>query len=423
MATKIATKRRQNTTLAVQSRQQQSKMKLYIDIDLREGKDGKHLVKLFFRDGTIRISIGVDVRVSASNFIDGVIQRGEPNFGTKNRKLSAILELAEREIQTLYLDDKTITKEVIKQTLERCISPSKARMYKSSMFLVENILEFAELKNREKTKTCYIETAKKVSLFSPKVKLDDITPRWLTEFDTWLEGQGCSTNTRGRHFREIRAVVNFAIGEERTSVYGFRKFKIPKQETAKRSLTIDELRELYAMQVEKHQERYRDMFFLSFFLVGINLKDLLQLGEVENGRIEYYRSKTRKRYSVKVEPEAQAIIDKYKGKGRLLNILDSCTHDSFLHRMDKELKLLGEVERKGLGGKKYREPRFPKLSSYWARHTWASIAYELDIPDHIISQALGHSPTNTTTAIYIRRSTDKVDEANRKVIDCLINLS
>ena len=150
------------------------------------------------------------------------------------------------------------------------------------------------------------------------------------------------------------------------------------------------------------------------------MKDLLQLTSVDNGRIEYYRSKTNKHYSIKVEPEAEEIINKYRGIGQLLNILDTARYDNFISRMDKELKLLGVVKRTGLGGKKHREPRFPKLSSYWARHTWASIAYELDIPDHVISQALGHSPTNTTTAVYIKRSLSKVDEANRKVIDYLI---
>lgn len=394
-------------------------MKLYVDIDARQGKDGKHLVKLFFRDGLIRLSVGLDIRVSACNFKDGSIQRGESNFGIKSRKINAILESAEKEIEGLYIEGEA-TKDDVRQVLERIVAPYKWKRNHTTVSLVDNILEFSELKNKEKTRTCYIETAKKVSIFRPNTNLDDVTPRWLTEFDLWMEQGGCSANTRGRHFRDIRAVVNFAIGEGRTSVYGFRKFKIPKQETAKRSLSIEELSELYTMPIEEHQNRYRDMFFLSFFLVGINMKDLLQLTSVDNGRIEYYRSKTNKHYSIKVEPEAEEIINKYRGIGQLLNILDTARYDNFISRMDKELKLLGVVKRTGLGGKKHREPRFPRLSSYWARHTWASIAYELDIPDHVISQALGHSPTNTTTAVYIKRSLSKVDEANRKVIDYLI---
>ena len=73
------------------------------------------------------------------------------------------------------------------------------------------------------------------------------------------------------------------------------------------------------------------------------------------------------------------------------------------------------MKRVGRGGKKEFAPLFPRLSIYWARHTWATIAAGCDVLDDVISQALGH--TNATTAIYIKRSLAKIDEANRKVID------
>ena len=138
-----------------------------------------------------------------------------------------------------------------------------------------------------------------------------------------------------------------------------------------------------------------------------------------NGRFEYKRAKTGKLYSVKVEPEAMDIIEKYKGKSYLLNIMDEYrNYKDFLHRMGIGLKQIGKLERKGLGGKKIRTPLFPDLSSYWTRHTWATIASELDIPKEVIAHALGHSWANsTTTDIYIRFDNKKVDEANRKVID------
>lgn len=79
-----------------------------------------------------------------------------------------------------------------------------------------------------------------------------------------------------------------------------------------------------------------------------------------NGRFEYKRAKTGKLYSIKVEPEAQDIIEKYKGKDYLLNIMDEYgNYKDFLHRMGIGLKQIGETERKGLGGKKSRNPLFP----------------------------------------------------------------
>lgn len=63
---------------------------------------------------------------------------------------------------------------------------------------------------------------------------------------------------------------------------------------------------------------------------------------------------------------------------------------------------------------------FPGLSSYWTRHTWATIAAEIDIPKEVIAHALGHSWANATvTDIYIRFDEKKGDEANRKVLDYL----
>lgn len=57
------------------------------------------------------------------------------------------------------------------------------------------------------------------------------------------------------------------------------------------------------------------------------------------------------------------------------------------------------------------------MTSYWARHTWATIAADLDIPDAVISMALGHAGENRVTNIYIKRNMAKIDAANRKVLD------
>ncbi|MDR0437388.1 MAG: hypothetical protein LBH22_03700 [Bacteroidales bacterium] len=83
------------------------------------------------------------------------------------------------------------------------------------------------------------------------------------------------------------------------------------------------------------------------------------------------------------------------------------------------MKKIGEVKI-GKQGKKTREPLFPDISWYYARHTWATIASKLDISKDIIAAALGHGAT-TTTDIYIDFDQKKVDDANRKVIDYINN--
>lgn len=114
------------------------------------------------------------------------------------------------------------------------------------------------------------------------------------------------------------------------------------------------------------------------------------------------------------------IIERYKGENWLLNILDTYSnYQDFLHRMDIGLKQIGPVTRKGLGSKKEREPLFPDISSYWPRHTWATITAGLDVPKETISAALGHEIGSDVTSIYIKFDRKKIDEANRKIIDYL----
>ena len=61
----------------------------------------------------------------------------------------------------------------------------------------------------------------------------------------------------------------------------------------------------------------------------------------------------------------------------------------------------------------------PGLTTYWARHTWATIAASLDIPRDTIAHALGHGG-NTVTDIYIDFDQKKVDDANRRVLDWVL---
>lgn len=117
-----------------------------------------------------------------------------------------------------------------------------------------------------------------------------------------------------------------------------------------------------------------------------------------------------------------AIIERYKGKGQLLDMLDRYTnYKDYAHRLNKNLQEIGELKRIGFGGKKIRKPLFPDITTYWARHTWATIAHKIGIPKDTISIALGHEFGCKTTGIYIDYDMEKVDEANRKVIDYINN--
>lgn len=276
---------------------------------------------------------------------------------------------------------------------------------------------------RESTKGIYMHTYNRMLAFDNGLEertFEDINKEWLTAFETYLAQTSPSKNARNVHLRNIRAVFNDAIDDEITTCYPFRKFKIRPVATPKRSLTVEQLRQVFSYPVEEYAEKYLDMFKLTFFLIGINTVDLCNLKEItQDNRVEFYRAKTGRLYSIKVEPEASQIMLRYRGKGQLLNILDTYkNHRDYLKHFNRGLQSIGETTI-GKQGAKSVKPLFPFLTTYWARHTWATIAAELDIPKETIAAALGHGG-NTVTDIYIDFDRKKVDEANRRVIDWVL---
>ena len=282
---------------------------------------------------------------------------------------------------------------------------------------------YMESRTAPGTRRIYGETIRRMRDFDPQLAtrtFEDIDLKWLRDFDRFLARTSPSANARAIKFRNIRAVFNEALDDEVTSAYPFRKFKIKHEQTRKRSLTPDQLRLLITTEVEPYLQKYRDMFVLMFCLCGINAVDLLNAspGQVRDGRLEYRRAKTGRLYSVKIEPEAVELIERYRGTRWLLNVRDTYPdYLEFLRHMNRELKHIGPYTREGRGGKKVYQPLFPDISQYWCRHTWATIAAGLDIPKETIAAALGHSIGNPTTSIYIDFNQAKVDEANRRVLD------
>ena len=257
-----------------------------------------------------------------------------------------------------------------------------------------------------------------------RLTFGDITLKWLRDLDGKLVKDGLSQNSRNIHFKNIRTCLNRAIDEELTTNYPFRRFKIRPEETRKRNLPAKELRRLFNYTVEPYQEYYLDYFKLMFFLIGINGTDLYNLKKVENGRVEYRRAKTQKLYSIKVEPEVMEIIDRHRSQNGdgLLDITDRWkSPKDFIKNMNIALKKIGKLEIVGRGGKKKITPMWPELSTYWSRHSWASIAYnDLNISKDIIAQALGHEMGVGVTEIYLNKDQKLIDRANRRVLDWVL---
>lgn len=382
-------------------------------------------LKLSVRVNKNAILLSLGIKLTTSQW-DEKAQKiiNHPNKLYLNKFITSIKQVVDTAVLDLIKDGKLkdmSLAEIKSYLIDMAFGGDSGTKKGNKKLFAARFVKFIESK-RGSTREIYAATYKKIQTFDSsfdKLRFEDITVDWLRRFDNYMEITSPSKNARNIHLRNIRAVFNDAIDDEVTAAYPFRRFKIRPVATAKRALTIDQLRGVFNAAAEEHAEKYLDMFKLIFFLVGINIIDLLNLKEIIDGRIEYYRRKTNRLYSIKVEPEALKIINKYRGKGYLLDILDRYSnYKDFAHRLNNNLKQIGNTEI-GPHGKKNHNPICPHLTTYWARHTWATIAASLDIPKETIAAALGHGG-NTVTDIYIDFDRTKVDDANRRVIDFVL---
>jgi len=159
---------------------------------------------------------------------------------------------------------------------------------------------------------------------------------------------------------------------------------------------------------------------LMFYLIDINAVLIclhcLLTQSINKGVLSITGQRQEKLYSIKVEPEPLAIINRYKGKKYLISPLDRYkSYKDYIHHMNDSLKTLGKQWKSRVGWQ--GEASCPDLTGYWSRHTWATIAFSIGVPKDIISLALGHSFGLSVTDFYINYSNAQIDEANRKVFD------
>lgn len=404
-------------------------------LDMRgKAKDGKGSVLISLYHNSTTTTFGTGIRISPENWCDGRIvgiagaEALNANLNAQKTKIDKKIALLSMESSFFIMTASQIKKSIAEEKPKRNHGHPVSVLFK----------EYVETGNlKDGTKSIYKSTLKKVISFSGEsVCIEALDLRWLRNFDNYLsETQGI--NGKAIYLRALRAVCNYAKHTGIVSHYPFDTFSIRHEETRKRSIAVEQLRLFYHKETSLQNQMYRDYFFLMFFLIGINSKDLLlaKKSQVNNGRLEYIRAKTNKRYTVRIEPEADELIKKHYGKSDyLLDAMDHCIHyNSFMREINEAIQSIGDVVEECIPDEndlfaepkivRHIQPTIPDITTYYARHTWATFAHKLDISSDIIALALGHSPTNRTTFIYIKPDLKKVDEANRKVIDYFLGKS
>jgi len=247
----------------------------------------------------------------------------------------------------------------------------------------------------------------------------DISFKTLLDLETKLYKRGMSTNGIAAYMRTIRAICNKAIDHDIVDFgwYPFRKYKIRKEKTTPRTLTIKEIQQYFKLDLPTSHPLYYSWCIgkLIFMLRGINVKDLMLLkpDNIADGRVIYKRAKTGRIYSIAVLPE----MEEYWSKEHktLTGILSD-------HAFSNSVRLvkLCEQKRKVVNshlmeiGKllKYKQ----KLTTYVFRYTYANIARQLGFNKELIAEALGHEYGNSITGIYLENYDLKlVDEMNATI--------
>lgn len=397
--------------------------------------DTRHTRRAADRPATVKIAvnhqgssgyISTGISVLPSQWDDGVVVK-HPNAVALNIKIRDKWNAVDAALEGLRKEGrlKGLTASAMARLVEETLEAGSET--KKDLFM-PRLRAYIDRLTKKGTIVTYRQTERKVAAFCAERRTDaedlrfaDINQEWLGQFDKWMARTAPNANARNIHLRNVRAVFNDALADGATeALYPFRKFKIVPEATPDRSLTVEEMRTIFAFEGPNWQQYYVDMFKLSFLLCGINIVDLAKIRRTEKGRVEFTRTKTGVPVSVGVQPEAAALIDKHRGDGYLVSISNRVrNYKDFLHRMNDALQKIGTAYNPHTK-KREGQPLFPELTSYWARYAWATIAAELDVPERTIGAALGHS-SGTVTSIYTRTDMrKKVDAANREVIDLVL---
>jgi integrase len=263
------------------------------------------------------------------------------------------------------------------------------------------------------------------------IRLDEIDLAFLRDFELFLRRIGNANNSIATKFAIFKAAYNRALAEEQfvTKSNPFSKFKVGSlwTKTRKRAITKEDVQKLMGLKIEpSHQTEYRDfardVFLFSYFTAGINFTDIssLRYCDIVNRRISYSRNKTQKLLSFRLMPRALEIIEKYSRSGHssddyIFPILDRRIHvtpqqifnrtHKTLRKINRELKVLGEMI--GL--------QIP-LTTYVARHTYATVLKRSGVNIAIISESLGHSDLSTTQIYLDSFENSQIDEAMKNLL-------
>ena len=249
--------------------------------------------------------------------------------------------------------------------------------------------------------------------YAGSISIGDVSKQMVEGWQLWLKEQGVKLNTISCYMRSLRSVISHSDIPSVVST-AFNSVFTGNLKTDKRSMSSIDLQKLRTMQLPQGSSLCfaRDLFLFCVYALGMPFVDVafLRKKQIVNGYIEYERHKTRQPIRVKIEPQMQRIIKRYSipDSAYVFPILPTGSmkeYETARNRYNRHLRQISKIA--GLRR---------SLTSYVARHSWASMAYSNNVDLAVTSKALGHSNTKTTM-VYIREIDDnRIDMANHKLL-------
>lgn len=362
-------------------------------------------------------SLGISIHPDFWDFEKNQPKRNCPNRDAILRLITEKTKVYQEQLLEMKIENKDFT---AKSLIDKVDKPVKRKTV-NELFL-ERIKEL-----KDANRLGYAESHEYVykSLLKFNVHLDiyfsEIDVTWLKRYEAWLRSIGNKENTIGIRFRTLRAVYNIALEQKlvKPEYYPFINYKVSKlhQVTAKRALTKEDVMNIINYKAKSGRYSYAklaiDIFTFSYFMGGINFRDIayLTVANIMDTRLVYTRRKTKQLIKLPISSKAMEVIKKYKSDKTpyLFPILtdelqtESEQRDRIRQTMksvNKHLKEIGE------------ELNLPiDLTTYVARHSFATVLKRSGVNTSIICEAMGHSSEKVTQIYLDSFENTQVDEA------------
>ena len=249
---------------------------------------------------------------------------------------------------------------------------------------------------------------------SVNIRFEQIDMNYLRDFEMYLLNKGNTSNSVASKFSVFKAVYNRAIADKvfEPKDNPFNRLKVGRywKPTRKRAINKEDVLKLKELELPNGSSFYlhfaQDIFLFSYYTAGMNFKDIatLRYADIQNERAYYSRSKTSKEMSCHLMPEAKRIIDKYSNpystdEDYIFPILNKNVHVTEQQIFNRVHKVLGKVNTNLKTLSAMIGLKTP-LTTYVARHTFATVLKRSGVSIAIISESLGHSDL-ATTQIYL----------------------